>query len=112
MPVASLAPQNGADMNDDEELNSRALPEAMGLRLEETRRIRPIDLAIVVALVLSGSAWIWVSLAGVPAGLVGMLASPAGRLVAAAIGLACVGAIFRAYVVSRWPASENDRSLV
>jgi hypothetical protein len=96
----------------DEELDSRPLAEAMGLRLEATTRLRPIDAAIVVALVLSGLAWLWVSLAGVPPRVVDLLASRPGRLLAAAVGLACVGAVFRAYLVSRWPTSENDRSLV
>ena len=112
MPVASLEPTKSVLPMNDEELDSRPLAEAMGLRLEATSRLRTIDVAIVVALVLSGLAWLWVSLAGVPPGLVDLLASRPGRLLAAAVGLACVGAVFRAYLVSRWPASENDRSLV
>jgi hypothetical protein len=87
-------------------------PEDMGLRLEDTRRLRPLDLLLVLALVLSGAVWVWLSVAGPEPALLAALRSPAGRLVAALIGLACLAAVFRAFLVSRWPVSENDRSLL
>ena len=84
----------------------------MGLRLEGTTRVRLLDLVLLAALVLSGAAWVWVSLVGVEPDLHAALASPGGRLVAAAVGLASVAAVIRAFVVLRWPATDNDRSLV
>jgi hypothetical protein len=84
----------------------------MGLRLEATTRLRLIDVVLVVALVLSGAAWVWVSLVGVAPDLLAVLGSPAGRLLAAAVGLASVVAVIRAFLVLRWPVTENDRSLL
>jgi hypothetical protein len=86
--------------------------EEMGLRLEDTTRLRPLDLVLVVALVVSGAAWVWVSLVGVEPDLLAALASPAGRLLAAAVGVASVAAVIRAFVVLRWPVTDNDRSLL
>jgi hypothetical protein len=87
-------------------------PEGMGLRLEDTTRVRALDVAIVVALVVSGVAWVWVSFAGVEPELLAALATPAGRLIAALVGVASVAAVFRAFLVSRWPVSDNDQSLL
>jgi len=84
----------------------------MGLRLEDTTRLRPLDVLLVVALVVSGAIWVWVSLVGVDPDLVAALASPAGRIVAAAVGLASVVAVIRAFVVLRWPVTDNDRNLL
>jgi len=84
----------------------------MGLRLEDTTRLRPLDVVLVVALVVSGAIWVWVSLVGVDPDLVAALASPAGRIIAAAVGLASVAAVIRAFVVLRWPVTDNDRNLL
>ena len=84
----------------------------MGLRLEDTTRLRPLDVLLVVALVVSGAIWVWVSLVGVDPDLVAALASPAGRIIAAAVGLASVVAVIRAFVVLRWPVTDNDRNLL
>jgi len=84
----------------------------MGLRLEDGTRVRPLDVVLVVALVLSGAAWVWVSLAGVEPDILALLGSPAGRLLAAAVGVASIVAVIRAFVVLRWPVSDNDRSLL
>jgi len=86
--------------------------EEMGLRLEDTTRLRPLDVVLVVALVVSGAIWVWVSLVGVDPDLVAALASPAGRIIAAAVGLASVAAVIRAFVVLRWPVTDNDRNLL
>jgi len=86
--------------------------EDMGLRLEDGTRARPLDVVLVVALVLSGAAWVWVSLAGVEPDILALLGSPAGRLLAAAVGVASIVAVIRAFVVLRWPVSDNDRSLL
>ena len=86
--------------------------EDMGLRLEGTTRLRPIDVVLVVALVVSGAAWVWVSLVGVEPDVLAALRSPAGRLLAAAVGVASVVAVIRAFVVLRWPVTDNDRSLL
>jgi hypothetical protein len=84
----------------------------MGLRLEDTTRLRPLDVLLVVALVASGAIWVWVSLVGVEPDLLAALASPTGRVVAAAVGLASVAAVIRAFVVLRWPVTDNDRNLL
>jgi len=86
--------------------------EDMGLRLEDTTRLRPLDLVLVIALVVSGAAWVWVSLAGVAPDVLALLASPAGRLLAAAVGVASIAAVVRAFVVLRWPVSDSERSLL
>jgi hypothetical protein len=86
--------------------------EEMGLRLEDTARLRPLDLVLVAALVVSGAIWVWVSLVGVDPDLLAALASPAGRVIAAGVGLASVAAVIRAFVVLRWPVTENDRTLL
>jgi len=96
----------------DTHSESSAVVEEMGLRLEETARLGMVDIVLVVALVVSGAAWVWVSLVGVEPELLAALASPAGRLLAAAVGLASVAAVIRAYLVLRWPVTDNDRSLV
>ena len=88
------------------------LAEEMGLRLEDTTRLGLLDVVLVVALVLSGAAWVWVSLVGVEPEVLAALGSPAGRLIAALIGFACVAAVIRAFVVSRWPVTDSDRSLL
>ena len=89
-----------------------SLAEEMGLRLEDTTRLRPLDLVLVVALVLSGGAWIWVSLVGVEPDLLAVLGSPTGRLVAAGVGIASVVAVIRAFLVPRWPVTDNDGTLL
>ena len=38
--------------------------------------------------------------------------TPIGRLLAAAVGLASVAAVIRAFLVLRWPVTDNDRSLL
>jgi len=86
--------------------------EEMGLRLEDTARLNLLDVVLVVALVVSGAAWVWVSLVGLEPELLAVLASPAGRFLAAAVGVASVVAVIRAYLVLRWPATDNDRSLL
>ena len=91
---------------------ARSTVEEMGLRREDAARLLPLDAILVVALVLSAAAWVWVSLVGVAPDLVAALASPAGRVVAAAIGLASVVAVVRAFVVLRWPAADSERSLL
>ena len=96
----------------DPQATATTIPEAMGLRLEATTRLRVIDVLLVAALVLSGAAWVWVSVAGVPPAVVAAAGAPAGRLAAALIGLASVASVIRAFVVSRWPVSDNDRSLL
>ena len=89
-----------------------SIAEEMGLRLEDTTRLRALDIVLVVALVLSGVAWVWVSLVGVEPDLLAALGSPPGRLLAAAVGLASVVAVVRAFIVRRWPVTENDRHLL
>jgi len=84
----------------------------MGLRLEDTSRLRPPDIVLLLALVGSGAAWVWVSLVGIEPELLAALASPIGRLLAAAVGLASVAAVIRAFLVLRWPVTDNDRSLL
>ena len=84
----------------------------MGLRLEHTDRLRPLDFVLVAALVLSGAVWVWVSVAGVGPALLAAIGSPIGRLVAALVGVGSVVAVVRAFLISRWPVSDNDRSLV
>ena len=86
--------------------------EEMGLRLEDTTRVRPLDVVLVIALVLSGLLWVWVSLVGVEPDLLAALGSPGGRLLAAAVGVASVTAVIRGFVVLRWPVTDNDRSLL
>jgi len=88
------------------------LAEEMGLRLQSTIRPGLVDVALAVVLVVSGAAWLCVSLVGVAPGLVGFLGSPPGRLLAAVLGLASVAAVFRMYPVWRWPLSGEDRSLL
>ncbi len=97
-------------MNRD--MTASRLPEQMGLRLEETARLNLLDGVLLAALMLSGIGWIWTSVVGIEPGLLAALGSPAGRLSAALVGLASIGAAFRAFLVSRWPVSESDRSLV
>jgi hypothetical protein len=53
------------------------LAEEMGLRREDTTRLRLVDLVLVVALVVSGAVWVWVSLVGVEPDLLAALGSPA-----------------------------------
>ena len=89
-----------------------SIAEEMGLRLEDTTRLRVLDVVLVVALFLSGAAWVWVSLVGVEPDLLAALGSPPGRMLAAAVGLASVAAVIRAFVVLRWPVTDNDRSLL
>ena len=81
----------------------------MGLRREDTTRLR-------------SSTWSSSSPSAPPArsgsGLVGVApdllaaGSPAGRLAAAAVGVASVAAVIRAFVVLGWPVTDNDRSLL
>jgi hypothetical protein len=89
-----------------------AIAEQMGLRLEDTTRVRLLDVVLVVALVLSGAAWVWVSLVGIEPELLAALSSRTGRLLAAAVGVASVVAVIRAFLVLRWPVTDNDRSLL
>ena len=95
-----------------ERLPAHSAVEDLGLRLEQTTRLRPLDVVLVVALVVSGTAWLGLSLVGVEPDVLAALGSPAGRLVAAAIGIASVVAVVRAFVVLRWPVTDNDRSLL
>lgn len=88
------------------------IAEGMGLRLEETARLRLVDAVLVIALIASGAAWVWISLVGVEPDVLAALGSPAGRLAAAIIGVATVAAVIRAFVVSRWPVTDSDRSLL
>ena len=92
--------------------SSPSLVEQMGLRRENTTRVGALDLVLVIALVVSGAAWVWVSLVGSAPDVLATLASPAGRVVAAALGLASVVAVIRAYLVLRWPITDNERSLL
>jgi hypothetical protein len=91
---------------------AKSIPEEMGLRLERTKRLRLLDIALVTVLVLSGATWIWVSFVGIEPALLEAIGSPVGRVFAALVGLASVAAVIRAFLVSRWPVSDNDRSLV
>ena len=84
----------------------------MGLRLERTARLRPLDVLLVLALVVSGTAWLGLSLLGVERDVLAVLGSPAGRLLAAAVGVASVVAAFRDLVVRRWPVGDTERSLL
>jgi hypothetical protein len=84
----------------------------MGLRLEDTARLGIVDIVLVAIVVVSGAAWVWVSLVGVEPDVLAALGSPAGRLGAALIGVASVVAVIRAFFVSRWPATDSDRSLL
>jgi hypothetical protein len=92
--------------------SSRPKPEDYGLRLEEPERLRLLDILLIVGLVISGLAWVWLSLVGVETRLLAVLGSPVGRILAALIGLASVAAVLRAFIVSRWPLADSDRSLV
>jgi hypothetical protein len=92
--------------------NATSVPEAMGLRLERTKRLRVLDVVLVAVLVLSGATWVWVSVVGIEPALLEAIGSPAGRVIAAFVGLASVAAVIRAFLVSRWPVSDNDRRLV
>jgi hypothetical protein len=96
----------------DAEVREAESPEAMGLRLEGTVCLRPLDAVLLVALVVSGAAWGWVSVAGVEPGLLAVLNSRAGRVTSALIGAASVLALLRMLTVRRWPVSDNDRTLV
>ena len=89
-----------------------AIAEQMGLRLEDTTRLRLLDVVLVVALVVSGAAWVWVSLVGVEPELLAALSTRVGRLLAAAVGVASVAAVVRVFLVLRWPVTDNDRSLL
>jgi len=95
-----------------ERLPAHSAVEDLGLRLEQTTRLRPLDVVLVVALVVSGTAWLGLSLVGVEPDVLAALGSPAGRLLAAAVGVASVVAVVRAFVVLRWPVTDNDRSLL
>ena len=88
------------------------IAEEMGLRREDTTRLRALDVVLLVALVLSGSAWVWVSLVGIEPNLLAALGSSTGRLLAAAVGVASVAAVVRAFIVLRWPVTDNDRGLL
>jgi hypothetical protein len=108
MPIAHY--ERGLAMTTHEDMPPS--PEAMGLRREPIARVRVVDALLLIALAISGAVWVWVSVRGVDPGLLAALGSPAGRLTAAVVGLATVAAICRALLLSRWPASENDGSLV
>ena len=88
------------------------LAEEMGLRLERVTRPSALDVALGVVLVVSGAAWLYVSLVGVEPNLIGALGSPPGRLLAAVVGVASVAAVFRVFLVWPWPRSGSDRSLL
>lgn len=92
--------------------SAHSLVEDMGLRLERTARLRPLDVLLVLALMISGTAWLGLSLLGVGPDVLAALGSPAGRLLAAAVGVASVAAVVRAFVVLRGPVTDNDRSLL
>jgi hypothetical protein len=111
MPVAVTDLDSVLDPMDRPSAPSRVIEE-MGLRLEETSRLRLLDIVLVLALVGSGAAWVWLSLVGAEPELLAALASPVGRLLAAAAGLASVAAVIRAFLVLRWPVTDNDRSLL
>jgi hypothetical protein len=65
---------------------SRAHVEAMGLRLESTRTLRPLDALIDLSMLLSGAVWIWVAFAGPDPALTELIGSRLGRVGAALIG--------------------------
>jgi len=89
-----------------------SLAEEMGLRLERTIHPSVLDVALAVVVVISGAAWLCVSLVGVAPDLIGALASPSGRLLAGVAGLASFAAVFRAFPVWRRPRPGNERSLL
>jgi hypothetical protein len=93
-------------------LDRHPTPEDMGLRLEQTTRLGLLDAVLAFTLVISAIAWVWVSLVGVEPDLLAALDSPAGRGVAALVGLATVAAVVRAFIVSRWPVTDDDGSLL
>ena len=90
---------------------TRSHLESMGLRLEPTARLRLIDGLLVVILLLSGAAWLWISVAGSGAALVALLNTAPGRIASALIGVASVLFVARSLARLRWPASDDDRSL-
>jgi hypothetical protein len=96
-------------MNSDD--MTKTIPEAMGLRLEPTTQVRVIDVVLFSALVVSGLAWVWIGVVGAGP-LLAMLDAPAGRFAVAAIGLASVAAVVRAWLLWHWPGSESDHGLV
>ena len=67
---------------------SQAHIEAMGLRLESTRTVRPLDAVVDLSMLLSGVVWIWLAFAGPEPSLTELIGSPLGRVAAALIGVA------------------------
>ena len=92
--------------------DTRSIPEEMGLQVQDIETLRPIDFFLVVAVLASGAAWLWVSIAAPGLELPDVLKSVFGRSMAALIGGASVVAVLRSLLVSRWPLSERDESLL
>ncbi len=91
---------------------ARSIPEEMGLQVQNIETLSPLDAFLVVALLVSGAAWLWVSIAAPELELPYMLKSVLGRSIAALIGGASVVAVVRSLLVSRWPLSKRDGSLL
>ena len=71
------------------------LVEAMGLRLEDRFLARPLDALIDLALLLSGTLWVWAAVAGAGPTLGELFSSHVGRLAAGLLGVATVLAVAR-----------------
>ena len=91
---------------------ARSIPEEMGLQVQDLETLGAIDAFLVLALLVSGAAWLWVSIAAPELEVPYVLKSVWGRSIAALIGGASVVAVVRSLVVSRWPLSKRDGSLL
>jgi len=89
-----------------------SVPEQMGLRREVSGRSCAFDSLLVVALLLSGAVWFWVSAVGVEPALIAAAGSLSGRLFAAAVGTATVAAVVRAFMVWRSAKLDDDSTLL
>ena len=91
---------------------ARSLPEEMGLQVQDVETLGLFDGLLAIALLISGAAWLWASIAAPELDLPAPLKSVSGRSIAALIGMASVVAVLRSLLVSRWPFSKRDGSLI
>ena len=91
---------------------ARSIPEQMGLQVQNTETLGPLDALLVVALLVSGAGWLWASIAAPGLDLPYPLKSLSGRAIAALIGVASVVSVVRSLLVSRWPLSKRGWSLL